>query len=268
MSLSRFDGINALITGGATGIGFGLARALGRAGARIAVASTNRDRIDRAVLALKSEGIRALGLQLDVGDSNQWSAAADAVEKELGPLGFLALNAGVAPPPATVSDTPLSVWEWSLQVNLWGVIRGLHCCLPRMRAHGQPAHVLITSSIAAFNPRPTMGAYVAAKAGVVQIAEVLHAELQGTPLGVSVLAPAAVNTDIVATSKGHTPVGNEEGYAAIDAVLSKGMDPLVVAEFALARIREDQFYIFTHREQRSAIERRFSEVLSAMGESD
>jgi NAD(P)-dependent dehydrogenase (short-subunit alcohol dehydrogenase family) len=267
MGLSSFNNVTALITGGASGIGFGLARALGRAGARIAIASTNSDRIERAVHSLAADGIRTLGCQLDVADLSQWRSAVGAVESELGPIEFLALNAGVAPPPATVADTPMSVWHWSLQVNLWGVIHGLHCCLPRMRAHGRPGHVLITSSIAAFNPQPTMGAYVAAKAAVVKIAEVLHSELCDTPVGVSLLAPAAVNTDIVATSMGHTPVGNDAGYAAISAILSKGLDPVVVAEFVLARIREGRFYILTHSEQRCDIGSRFSEILAAMDQS-
>jgi NAD(P)-dependent dehydrogenase (short-subunit alcohol dehydrogenase family) len=259
-----FAGKNALITGGASGIGLGLATVLGRHGAKLALASTNRPKIDKAVAALNANGVEAIGIELDVADPAQWTAAVDRVEHMLGPIGFLGLNAGVAPPPATVAKTALAVWEWSLGVNLWGVIHGLHTCLPRMQAHGQQAHVLITSSIAAFNSMPTMGAYVAAKAGVVQIAEVLRAELNGGPIGVSVLAPAAVRTDIVATSKGHTPVGNDRGYAKIDAALSAGLDPIVVAEYALARIREGDFYIFTHNEQREAIRSRFTEIIDAM----
>jgi NAD(P)-dependent dehydrogenase (short-subunit alcohol dehydrogenase family) len=257
-------GKNVLITGGASGIGLGLAKVLGRNGAKLALASTNRDKIDKAVAALEATGVEAIGIELDVADPAQWSAAADKVERLLGPIGFLALNAGVAPPPATVATTALSVWEWSLGVNLWGVIHGLHTCLPRMQAHGQQAHILITSSIAAFNSKPTMGAYVAAKAGVVQIAEVLRAELDGGPIGVSILAPAAVRTDIVATSKGHTPVGNDRGYAAINAVLSEGLDPIVVAEYTVARIRDGHFYIFTHDQQREAISHRFSEIIASM----
>ena len=262
--MDSFVGTNALITGGASGIGLGLAKVLGRHGARVALASTNRAKIDRAVAELKHSGVEAIGIELDVADPSQWTAALETVERTLGPLGFLALNAGVAPPPATVANIPLSVWTWSLGVNLWGVIYGLQVCLPRMQAHGKQAHVLITSSIGAFISRPTMGAYAAAKAAVVQLAEVLRVELQGGPVGVSVLAPAAVHTDIVASSKGHTPVGNDEGYAAIDAVLSKGLDPIIVAEYTLARIRERQFYIFTHDEHREEISRRFSNIIAAM----
>jgi NAD(P)-dependent dehydrogenase (short-subunit alcohol dehydrogenase family) len=262
--MNSFAGINALITGGASGIGLGLAKALAREGARVALASTNRAKIDRAVADLKQSGIEAIGLPLDVAEPEQWSDAVERFERTLGPIGFLALNAGVAPPPATVAETTLSVWQWSLGVNLWGVIYGLHACLPRMQARGQHAHVLITSSIAGLNSKPTMGAYAAAKAGVIQIAEVLRAELHGSPIGISILAPAAVHTDIVANSMGHTPVANDAGYAAIDAVLSQGLDPMVVAEYTLARIRAGHFYIFTHNEQRAQISHRFSEIIAAM----
>lgn len=258
---------NALITGGGSGIGLALAKVLGREGARIAVASTNRVKIDRAVAELTRSRIEAIGIELDVADPAQWREAVDTVERRLGPIDFLGLNAGVAPPPATVAETALSVWQWSLGVNLWGVIHGLHACLPRMLARGVPAHVLITSSIAALNPKPTMGAYVVAKAGVLQLAEVLRAELDGGPIGISVLTPAAVHTDIVASSKGHTPVGNDSGYAAIDAALSQGLDPSVVAEYTLARIRDGHFYILTHNEQRPEISHRFAEIIASMQSS-
>lgn len=262
--MNSFAGVTALITGGASGIGLGFARVLGEHGARIAVASTSRARIDAAVESLTAAGVTALGMELDVADAAQWSRAVTEVEHKLGPIGFLALNAGVAPPPATVAETTLDVWQWSLGVNLWGVIHGLRTCLPRMQASGRPGHILITASIAALNPRATMGAYVAAKAGVVGLAQVLRAELAGSRLGVSVLAPAAVRTDIVARSQAHTPTANDAGYARIAAALSRGLDPRRVAEYSLERIQAGDFYILTHDEFRVEIGQHAAEIDAAM----
>jgi NAD(P)-dependent dehydrogenase (short-subunit alcohol dehydrogenase family) len=208
--------------------------------------------------------VAATGLTLDVADASQWSRTLSAVEQKYGPIGFLALNAGVAPPPASVADTTMDVWQWSLGVNLWGVIHGLRTCLPRMQEMGTPGHVLITSSIAALNPKATMGAYVVAKAGVVGLAQVLREELAGTSIGVSVLAPAAVRTDIIARSRVHTPTSDDPGYAKIADRLSKGLDPLRVAEYSVERIEAGDFYILTHDEFRPDIERRNAEIMRAM----
>jgi NAD(P)-dependent dehydrogenase (short-subunit alcohol dehydrogenase family) len=262
--MKSFNDVVALITGGSSGIGLALARALGGEGARVAIAGSSSARIDAALAILRAEGLDAMGLVLDVADAHQWTRAVADAERNLGRIGFLALNAGVAPPPATVAATTLEVWQWSMGVNLWGVIHGLHTVLPSMQAGAQPGHVLITSSIAALNPQATMGAYAAAKAGVVALAQVLRAELAGTPIGVSVLAPAAVRTDIVARSQIHTPNANDEGYAQIAAALSSGLDPIRVAQYSLERIRAGAFYILTHDEQREDIEGKFSEIISAM----
>ena len=265
--MSAWRGLAALVTGGGSGIGLGLATALGKKGARIAIAGTNADRLDAAADALRSLGIEALAVPLDVSVAEQWPAARDRVEAALGPIRFLALNAGVAPPPATIAQTSPEVWRWSLGVNLWGVINGLSACLPSMQARRLPSHIMMTASIAALAPQATMGAYVAAKAGVVGLAEVLRAELAGTPLGCSVMAPAAVRTNIVDTSRRHTPVDNDSGYAHIATMLANGLDPLRVASHALERAEAGDFYLLSHGQFRPALAERFSALEAAMRHS-
>jgi len=263
-NVNSYEGVTALITGGSSGIGLGLAKVLGQRGARIAIASSNGPRIDAAVTSLLAEGIEAIGVELDVADAEQWSRAVTTVEERLGAIQWLGLNAGVAPPPTTVAASTLDTWQWALGVNLWGVIHGLRTCLPRMLAAGKPGHILITSSIAALSPRATMGVYVTAKAAIVGLAKVLRAELSGGPIGVSVLTPAAVRTDIVARSRVHSPAGNDPGYDGIAAMLSKGLDPVRVAEYALERIHAGAFYILTHDHFRADIARDAAELMASM----
>jgi NAD(P)-dependent dehydrogenase (short-subunit alcohol dehydrogenase family) len=256
--------VTALITGGSSGIGLGLAKVLGQRGARIAIASSNGPRINAAVTSLLAEGIEAIGVELDVADAQQWSRAVTTVEERAWSHPVAGVECRRGPAADNHCHRHTRYWQWALGVNLWGVIHGLRTCLPRMLATGKPGHILITSSIAALNPRATMGVYVAAKAGIAGLAKVLRAELSGGPIGVSVLTPAAVRTDIVARSRVHSPAGNDSGYDEIAAMLSKGLDPVRVAEYSLERIQAGAFYILTHDKFRADIARDAAELMAAM----
>ena len=139
-----FDGKTAAITGAASGIGLGMARAFGARGARIAAMDIEAGALDAAIEALRNEGIEAEGFAVDVTDRNRMHAVADEIEQRFGPTHFLCNNAGVG-----VAD-PLQVaraedWDWVTSVNLDGVVNGLLAFLPRMTAHGEAGHVVNTA---------------------------------------------------------------------------------------------------------------------------
>jgi len=168
-----------------------------------------------------------------------------------------------------IEDVTDAVWRWIWEVNVMGTVYGLRACLPGMKQRGRPGHVLITSSIAALAPKLGLAPYAVTKAGLVGLAESLRTELTSTAIGVSVLIPAAVRTEFHETCARHAPPDfrNEQAaqaFADIGGVLRHGIAPNDVARFALERVAEGAFYIFTHPDFRDGITARQNELMSAI----
>ena len=190
--LEELDGKVAVITGGGSGIGAALARACTAAGMQVVVVDVNQERAT-AVAAELPNGT-ATAHAVDVSDAAGVQALADFAFDTFGAVHLLCNNAGVSPA-GRVWDFTDDEWQWLLGVNVRGVANGLRSFVPRMIAQGQ-GHIVNTGSGASFVATPRLGPYCATKHAIVGLSEALRYELDGTGIGVSVLVPAGVNTNI------------------------------------------------------------------------
>src|SRR5687767_9165350 len=185
----------AVITGGASGIGFATAEVLAREGARLVLADIERTALDAAVAKLRALGATTEGVLCDVSDRQSVQALADTAFEKMGAVHVAFLNAGVAVS-GPVVDMSHEDWRWVIDVDLWGVIHGVESFVPRLVEQRQGGHVLATASFAGLVPNVGLGAYCVAKYGVVALMEVLHRELRPHEIGASVLCPMRVHTRI------------------------------------------------------------------------
>jgi len=267
-------GNTALVTGGASGIGLGITRALLEAGMQVIVADVRPDHLETAREALAEAGERALFLSLDVGNRDNWQRARETVEKRYGRLHILCLNAGVGLLGSMI-DSDDADWEWSTTVNLVGVTNGVEALLPHMLAHGEPGHVIATSSMGGLIVANDGGIYSSAKFGVVALMEELRRTLDGTSVSASVLCPAAVNTNIFdhvrmrpeAFTGKSVPDERmlEEAEAMARGILSHGRSPLDVGEMVRTAIAVDAPYVFTDSGVRSTLAAKYNALLASVG---
>lgn len=263
MALTDYAGKVALITGGSSGIGFGLAQALVERGARVALAGTDRARADAAAEALGHDA--AIGIALDVAARDAWPEAVAQVERELGPIDLLVLNAGAQGGRHRIEDVPPEQWDWAWSVNVDGVFNGLRACLPAMRARGTPGHVLVTASIAALLPRATVATYGAAKAAALALAEAARLELEGSAIGVSAFCPGLVRTAFAQSMRRHAPGADDDTFAFMTAAIEQGLDPRAVGRTVADAMLRGDFYIFTHPELAGIVRTRLAEIDAALG---
>ena len=189
-------GKGAFITGGASGIGLGMAMVFARAGMNVVIADVRQDHLDAAQAELAEAGLagKVQGLLLDVTDRDAYAAAAHEVERLIGKLHVLCNNVGVSQR-KPIDEAAYEDWDYVLNVNLGGTIAGLVEFLPGMKAHGEGGHVVNTSSMAGMIPVPAFaGVYAAAKFAVRGLSDSLRLALAPYGIGVSVLCPGMVKT--------------------------------------------------------------------------
>ena len=221
--LPDLSGKVAVVTGGASGIGKGIATQLVAEGARVIIADIQRD----AMAATAAEIGAALAVQVDVSDPSSVDALARQVIETFGAVHVVCNNAGIGPL-APVADLTLDDWRWMIGVNLWGVIHGVHTFLPILKQNRDGGHIVNTASMAGLVAGPRLGAYAAAKYGVVGLTEVLAAELaaDNSRVGVSVLCPGTVHTNIGNSSRNRPadlPDASEHSnFAATSTAISPG----------------------------------------------
>ncbi|HEY4447084.1 MAG TPA: SDR family NAD(P)-dependent oxidoreductase [Steroidobacteraceae bacterium] len=264
----------AFITGGASGIGLGIAGAFLDAGMSAVLADLRQDHIDEAMAEFTrrghSEHVHAI--RLDVTDRDAMAAAAEETERVFRKVHVLVNNAGVGITGPFAGIT-YADWDFALAVNLGGVINGLQTFLPRIRAHGEGGHVVNTASLAALVPMPAaFVTYVAAKAAVVAISETIRSELAGEGIGVSVLCPGPVKTNIREVAK-NRPAGFGVGdafrqaeEAGMGVVFPSMMQPKEVGSLVVKAIMNDELYIITHGEWRPMAAARHAALMAAMPE--
>jgi NADP-dependent 3-hydroxy acid dehydrogenase YdfG len=252
-ALRNLTGLTALITGGSSGIGLALAKALCARGVKVGLVATDAKRLADAVSAIQELGGTAFGTTLDVRDAAHWPLAVKAIEDALGPIQLLFLNAGAQGGRKPVEEIGLDEWKWVWDVNVDGVFLGLKTCLPAMKARGLPAHIMATGSAAGMFPRPMSSAYGAAKGAVLALFEALALELADSPISTSVLSPAIVRTGMNETMKRHAPAASDNEYAWMDQAINQGRDADQVAEDAINQMQAGNFYILTHPEVASML---------------
>jgi NAD(P)-dependent dehydrogenase (short-subunit alcohol dehydrogenase family) len=259
--MNDFDGRTAVITGGGNGIGAALARAFAARGARLVLAD-----IDEAAMAIVADPIRAAGtevlcVQTDVGEIASVRALADAAERRFGAVHVVCNNAGVALFGEIAAATHAD-WVYTMRVNFWGVVHGVETFVPRLLAHGAGGHIVNTASMAGLVGMRWLGIYSASKFAVVGLSEALHRELADRGVGVSVLCPMIVQTNINENSVRNRPAslrnpGSEAlAVPAADAMAGGTIPVEEVARRVLRGIERNDLYILTHPEQRAILHRR------------
>lgn len=263
----------AFVTGGASGIGLGITGTLLEAGARVVIADLRQDHIDTAMGSLQRwvDAKQVHAIRLDVTDRAALAAAADESERVFGQVQILVNNAGVGIQ-GPYQGITYADWDFGMGVNLGGVINGLQTFVPRMRAHGAGGHIVNTASLAALVPMPAQFVvYVAAKAAVVTISETLRAELATHRIGISVLCPGPVRTNIHEVAQNRPPqFGVSDAFRAAESAgatkvpFPSMLEPAQVGALVLKAIRNDELYIITHGEWRPMAEARAAAQLAAM----
>ena len=260
----------AFVTGAASGIGLGIAKALARAGARVMLCDIEEAALAWAVEALKPSNAEIAGVKADVSLKRELQAAADATIERFGAVNILVNNAGVGGGgPYGVWDDAL--WDWTLRVNLMSVISGVEIFGPLIEKAGAPGQIVSTASIAGLLSRTSMP-YNVSKYGVVALSEGLRVDLAPRGIGVSVLCPGFVHTQIN-TSHRNLPerygprlkaameqAPPNEFIKMLQARIEDGFDPDYVGELVREGIEGDWPYIFTDTEFEPYIEARFAAI--------
>ena len=267
--MAEVRGRTAFITGGANGIGLGIARALVRAGANVVIADIRESSLAEAKASLGADH-QVETVQLDVTDRAGFVRAADAAEARFSKIHMLIGNAGVGVM-GPIVDTKYDDWDWAMGVNFGGVINGLVTILPRMRAHGEGGQIVTTSSQSALIPISFSATYTAAKAAVLGLSESIRGELAGENIGVSAFMPGPVQSNIAMSGELRPDrFKQDSGYAEREAQLEKRpVSPLwmsadEVGERVLAGIRNNDLYILTHPEFAQGMRTRFDAILASM----
>jgi len=187
----------AVVTGAASGIGLGLARAFAAKGMKLVLSDVETGALAGAVAALEATGAEAIGVPTDVRFGDQLEALAAATLERFGRVDLICNNAGVVTLSGRIWEVPLNDWEWVLRVNLHGVINGLHAFVPLLVAQNS-GHVVNTASMIGISAGPGHGPYLASKHAVVALSEGLAAELATSApnVGVTVVCPGAVTTNM------------------------------------------------------------------------
>ena len=264
--MQQVEGKTAFVTGGASGIGLGMTTAFVGAGMNVVIADLRRDHIDLAVESFAGEPVHAI--ELDVTDREGFTRAADEAERVFGHVHVLCLNAGMGIlGPVTVAR--YDDWDWGLGVLLGGAVNGIQTFVPRMLEHGEGGHIVNTSSMAGVLPIPGAAIYITAKAALIGLSEALRSELAGEGIGVSAFCPGPVRTNIREGGRMRPERYGDSGYAELERELEERpnsplwMDPIECGERVLAGIRNDDLYIFTHREFREGADERFRAMLAS-----
>lgn len=265
MALTSFDGKTAFITGGAKGIGLGIAKALIARGANVMLAD-----IDEAALkdAVGQLGDKADAITCDVVDPASIKAAADKTIERFGNVHFVFNNAGVGSG-GEPGETSLEDWRWVVDINLLGVVYGVEIFVPLIKAHGEGGYIVNTASLAGHaSGAGTGGPYNATKFAVVGYSETLREQLAPHNIGCSALCPAWVATDIHKSGfRAPSAAGVDvdaamqtERFQQMDAVLSTGLSADVVGEYTLDCMLADRMHIFTHPDFLAGLEARWASL--------
>lgn len=263
--MEDFTGKVAFITGGASGIGLGMARAFLAEGMKVAIADWNDEHIAKAKAALAgSNGVHFV--KTNVASRESVQAAADEVLEVFGKIHVLCNNAGVNGG-GTAASPDFDDWDRALSVNLGGVVNGTKIIVPIIRAQGEGGHVVNTSSMAGVVPLPGLAAYSTAKYAVRGFSESLRIQLAEKGIGVSCLFPGATRTALVPLPEDDPENIKEEGAPQFLKDLWDAMrgaiDPLDTGRAVVEAIRENRFYIFTNREFLDEVKQRHREIEDA-----
>ncbi len=262
--LPDLSGKVAVVTGGASGIGKGIATQLAAAGMQVIIAD-----IEQAALDKTAGEIGAIGIRADVSDVDSVRALAKEATNRFGTVHVVCNNAGIGPM-AAIADLTMDDWHWMLGVNLYGVIHGVQTFLPILQANPDGGHIVNTASMAGLVAHARLGAYAVAKYGVVALTEVLAEELAaaGSKVGVSVLCPGTVRTNIGTSSRNRPAQLADGALADVDIALENNpvhrwIDPEDAGAVVVRAIRRGDLYALTHPDWYPMVEQRHRAIAAA-----
>lgn len=260
----------AVVIGGGSGIGRGIALGLADAGARVVVADIEYEAAQRVAGELAGRGATALAAQVDATERDSLASLASTAVRELGAVHVLSNNVGILVD-RRLDEAGERDWGWVIELNLMSIVRGVQVFLPALRAHGEEAHIVNTASMAAVlaqGPRSVpvhLGLYTATKHAVLGYTEILRDELAEEGIGVSVLCPGTVQSNLAATSARHRPERYGGPFALPAAAAGRApagvMTPEEVGPLVVQAIVANRFHIFTHPERRKQVEERQQRML-------
>jgi NAD(P)-dependent dehydrogenase (short-subunit alcohol dehydrogenase family) len=258
----------AVITGGAGGIGMAMARAFAERGAKLVLADLDEEALQRSVAELSRAGVQAHGVRTDVTRLESVQALADAARSKFGGAHIVCNNAGIATF-GEIRQSSHQDWVYTMNVNFWGVVHGVETFVPLLVDQQQGGHIVNTASMAGLIGMRWLGIYSASKFAVVGLTEALNRELTPLGIGVSVLCPMIVDTQINQNSVRMRPselrTADEPLIPPANSMAGGTIAPPEVARRVVRAIERGDLYILTHPEQRAILRRR-AEKLDAMFE--
>ena len=263
----------AFITGAASGIGLGIARACINAGMKVVIADIREAQLQAAAAQLAAGGGVVLPMALDVTNRQQWAACAERVGREFGTVDLLCSNAGVNFVGPTQAAT-YEDWDFALGVNLGGTVNAVRTFAAPMCHSGRGGHIVITASVCGLFSGAGTGVYAASKYALVGLAESLRADLMDAGVGVSVLCPGPVKSEIFESTQAVRPAGlAASGSVPLlppgverteTAIFQTAPTAAEIGEYVLEGVRRNDLYILTHPEIRPVLEARAAALLRAL----
>ncbi len=267
-----YVGRTVLISGGAEGIGFAIAKALGLEGMNVVIGDINSDSLNAALAKLRSAGINSVGLTMDVVKADDWQRAVALATEHFGALHALINNAGVGGKPGPIENNTLADWQWCIDVNLLGVVQGMQAAVPHIKQAGG-GFVVNVASMAGMIGVPYGGEYTATKLAVAGLSEAWAVELNPFNIHVAALCPAFVSTRIHlsernrALTHGQTTKAEEvelpDPESVMSQVVTNGIDPNLVGQRVIEALNDKELYIFTHPNYRQAVQKRYAAIDAA-----
>ncbi len=271
--MKDFQGKVAVITGGASGLGRAMAERFAREGMRIVLADVEPGVLAKAEAEMKAAGAEVIGVRTDVSKAADVEALAQKALAAFGAVHLLVNNAGVAPL-GSAWENSVADWEWTLGVNLWGVIHGVRVFTPIMLAQGGEAHIVNTASVSGLISPPGSAMYNVTKHAVVTLTETLYHDLAATRAGIgcSVLCPAYVPTGIADSERNRPALlqnparqqtAEQQAREAMlrKAVTSGRLSANDVAQKVYEAVRDERFYVLTHPKIKPSIQWRMEDIL-------
>jgi NAD(P)-dependent dehydrogenase (short-subunit alcohol dehydrogenase family) len=276
--MKEFKGKTAFVTGAASGIGLALARTFLDRGMNVMMADVEEAALNAATHSLSNYGDKVGSILCDVAVGDAISEAAAKTIEKFGKVHILCNNAGVSRA-GRVEEISLGDWEWVVGVNFYGTLHGIRTFVPHMRAHGEPGHIVNTSSMSGLTPKALAGPYGATKFALVGLSHVLRDELADSNIGVSVLCPGWTKTNMPDNGRNRPArYGGAYDFRSDPTLAARnkeyvegsknGLDPLDLAELVIRAIEENELYIVTQPNRRASVEAKFDEIRHAFDAVD
>jgi NAD(P)-dependent dehydrogenase (short-subunit alcohol dehydrogenase family) len=267
----EFSGGVAVVTGAASGIGLGMARAFARKGMRLVVADIESDALALAADGLRADGAEVIAERVDVSDAAALERLADVAYERFGQVTVLCNNAGVIENNLPTWEYSLADWDWVLGINLMGVVHGIRAFVPRMLDGGVAGHVVNTASFGGLISGTANPIYIVSKHAVVALSENLYNDLvvRDSKIKVSVLCPGWVRTGIVDSDRNrdNAPALTEKlarTRERFQAGLNTGIETDAVGAMVVDAITQERFYIHTHPDWMDIVRDRFDAIADGM----